>query len=218
MPADKLCALCHKRKAKRYCPGIRDSICAICCGTEREVTVDCPFECPYLRESRRYEAEKPSNLREIPFPDVVVEDGFLHENEQFIGQIGYQLLRYGLDNPRTVDNDVQAALDKLIKTYETLSSGIYYESLPEESAQIGAFRHVKQFLDEYQEKERKRGGLARTKESDVIRALVFLYRLAKVHANGRPRGRAFIDFLRQSYPQAAASAEKQPSGLIVPGR
>lgn len=216
MPAVTLCAICHKRKGKRDCPGVRGTICTICCGTEREVSVDCPLDCPYLREARRYEAERSVPPPQIPFPDVEVGDGFLAENEQFIGQMGYRLLRYAVENPRTTDNDLQAALEKMIRTYETLASGIYYESLPEEASQIGVFRDVKSFLEEYQKKEQRRGSVVLLKESDVIRALVFLSRLAAVRSNRRPRGRAFIDFLRQSYPEAASL--KEESRLILPGR
>src|SRR5712671_137700 len=150
-----LCAICHKRKAKRHCPGVRGEICAICCGTEREVTVDCPFDCIYLKESRRYDWKKSPPLDSLPFPETEVTEGFLAENEQFIGQIGLVLLNYALENPKTTDHDLKGALEKMVRTDETLSSGIYYESVPEESSQIGLFRAVKTFLDEYQEKQRK---------------------------------------------------------------
>src|SRR5690242_19951460 len=135
-----LCAICHKRKAKRHCPGVRGEICAVCCGTEREVTVDCPFECMYLRDSRRYDWKKATAPESLPFPEVEIGDNFLAEYEPLIGRSGYEILRYCLENPKTADRDVQRALASMVKTYEILTSGIYYESLPEESAQIGVFR------------------------------------------------------------------------------
>lgn len=216
MAATALCAICHKKKAKRYCPGLRDSICPTCCGTEREVSVDCPLDCLYLRESRRYEWEKAAPPAELPYPEVEVGDHFLAEHKRFIGEMGYRLLHYALENPRTTDNDVAKALEKLIRTQETLASGIYYESLPEEGSQIGVFREIKGFLDELQEKARQKGTVAPLREETVIRALVFLCRLAAVRSNRRPRGRAFIDFLRQLYPEAAPV--KEESRLILPGR
>ena len=215
MAATALCAICHKKKAKRYCPGLRASICATCCGTEREVSVDCPFDCVYLRESRRYEEERAGPPPEMAFPEVEVRDAFLVEHEQLIGQIGFQLLRYATENPRTTDNDLLGALDKLVRTYQTLSSGIYYESLPEAAGPIGVFREVKKFLDERQEQERKKGSITPLRENDLIPALVFLHRLATVRSNRRPLGRAFIDFLRQTYPEATRKEEPR---LIVPGR
>src|SRR2546422_5223162 len=48
-----ICPICHKRKAKRFCPARGDSICSVCCGTEREVTIDCPSDCPHLIASRQ---------------------------------------------------------------------------------------------------------------------------------------------------------------------
>jgi hypothetical protein len=154
---------------------------------------------------------------QIPFNEIEIPDTFLYEHEQLIGQIGYRILRCAVENPPVVDNDVLEALDKLVRTYQTQSSGIYYESLPESHHAIGVFREVKKLLDDAEEKARKAGSLAALKNSDVIRAFVFLYRLAMVHANKRPRGRAFLDFLRQTYPEAAVPAQ-QESRLIVPGR
>jgi hypothetical protein len=195
---------------------VRGWICAQCCGAEREVTVDCPFECVYLREARKHEPGQTPMVENMPFPGVEVSDAFLAEREQLIGQIGLRMVRYALEHPKTVDNDLQAAMEKLVKTYETLSSGIYYESLPDEGSQIGLFRDVKKFLDEYQEAERKKGGLMPIKESDVIQSLVFLSRLGVLHSNQRPRGRAFLDFLRHLYPEAAIRPDEPK--LIVPGR
>jgi len=219
MASATLCAICHKRKAKRHCPGVQGEICAQCCGTEREVTVDCPFDCSYLRESRRYEADKVKlHAEDIPFPEIEVPDNFLYEHEQLIGQIGYRMLRYALENSRVVDNDVMDALDKLTRTYQTQASGIYYESLPEGGHAVGLFRDVKKFLDEREEKQRQLGGIAAPKTSDLIRAFVFLLRLAMIHSNRRPRGRAFLDFLRQTFPEEAKAAAPEESRLIIPGR
>ena len=212
-----LCAICHKRKPKRHCPGVRGEICAVCCGTEREVSVDCPFDCIYLHDSRRYDWKKAQPPESLPFPEVEIGDNFLAEYEPVIGRIGYEILHYCLENPKTSDRDVQGALASMVKTYETLSSGIYYESLPEEGSQIGVFRAIKAFFDEVQKKQQEKGIVAGLKEQDIIRSLVFLARLAAVHDNKRPRGKAFIDFLRQTYPGATVAAQKQESGLIIPG-
>ncbi len=215
MPAATLCAICHKRKPKRHCPGVSGEICAICCGTEREVTVDCPLDCVYLRDSRRYDWKKAAPPASLPFPEVEVGDSFLAEHEPLIGRIGFELLHYALENLKTTDKDIQGAIASMVRTYETLSSGIYYESLPEESSQVGVYRSLKAFLDETQKKAREQGHVAGFKEADVIGSLVFLARIAAVHDNKRPRSRAFIDFLRQTFPNV--DAKKEAPRLIVPG-
>src|SRR6266481_4069353 len=53
------CPLCSSRAGKRYCPAIAEQICAVCCGTKREIEIDCPSSCSYLKASRSYELEKP---------------------------------------------------------------------------------------------------------------------------------------------------------------
>ena len=219
MATAALCAICHKRKPKRECPGVHGAICPQCCGTEREVTVDCPLDCSYLRESRKHDAERmtapPELYKEMPYKEVEVPDRFLYDHEQFIGQISIQMLRHYLANPSVTDQELQAALDKLIQTYQTRQSGIYYDSVPESGAAAGVFRDVKTFFDEI-EKKSQQDASASVKDGDVIRALVFLYRLAVVHNNHRPRGRAFLSFLRQTFPEVAAA--KEESRLIIPGR
>ncbi|OFV96763.1 MAG: hypothetical protein A3F68_10910 [Acidobacteria bacterium RIFCSPLOWO2_12_FULL_54_10] len=214
MPAE-LCAVCHAKKAKRHCPGLGKSICPTCCGTEREVSIDCPFECSYLRDSRRYDQARPAERPAFAFPDIEIGDSFLHEHEQLIAKLSIELLVYALSNPRTTDHDILAALEKLVRTYQTLSSGLYYESVPEDHTQAAIFRDVKKFLDELQQQEQQKGAIRPLKESELLRSLVFLHRLGTVRTNRRLRGRAFIDFLRQMFP-AAAPTKDEPR-LIVPG-
>ena len=60
-----LCAICGVRKARRFCPGVRGNICTLCCGTEREVTVDCPLDCEYLQEAHRQDVDTRSSPVEL---------------------------------------------------------------------------------------------------------------------------------------------------------
>jgi len=196
-------------------------ICPQCCGTEREVSIDCPLDCTYLRESRRHDAEKLTALPEMPYKDVEVPDRFLHEQEQMVGAISIRLIRHHLENPRVTDNEILEGLEKLIQTYQTQQSGIYYESLPEGGPAVGVFREIKGFFEEIEKKAHQQGvvapGFTAVKDGDAIRALVFLFRLATVHHNRRPRGRAFLSFLRQTFPEAAAAqAAREESRLIIP--
>jgi hypothetical protein len=222
MAAEILCAICKKRKPKRACPGVKGDICAQCCGTEREVSVDCPSACIYLRESRKYEREKPTKLAELPFKEVELSNNFVYEFEMFIGQIAYHLMDYALKNPRTVDPDIIEALDKLVRTYQTEQSGLYYESLPDSPGAIGVYRELKTFIDELQKKVQERGSVGGVKTGDLIRSLVFLVRMARVNTTERPRSRYFIDFLRATFPEqslqqeAAKASEEDTSRLIIP--
>src|SRR5579862_4740896 len=77
-----LCTVCQKRPAKRFCPALGEKICPICCGKEREVTIDCPSDCPYLISARRYEAEhrKPLSQEELPYRDIEFSPDFVYEH------------------------------------------------------------------------------------------------------------------------------------------
>src|SRR5438128_11618349 len=43
-----LCPLCGQRKARRGCPALNQTICAVCCGTKRITEIACPAACGYL--------------------------------------------------------------------------------------------------------------------------------------------------------------------------
>src|ERR1035441_6424798 len=59
------CSICQTRRSRRFCPGVRGEICSLCCGEEREVTVDCPLDCEFLREGRRHEKAPARNPAEF---------------------------------------------------------------------------------------------------------------------------------------------------------
>ena len=75
------CAICEKRPPKRYCPAKGEKICAICCGREREVTIDCPSDCPHSdrRAPLRGGASQATDGRRYPYRDIVVREDFVYE-------------------------------------------------------------------------------------------------------------------------------------------
>src|SRR5882762_8630571 len=99
------CAICETRRPRRFCPGVRGDICAICCGTEREVTVSCPLDCEYLREARKH--DRPPLLDEAAMPnrDVKVTERMIEENEPLLSFLSSALLRAALETPGANDFD-----------------------------------------------------------------------------------------------------------------
>jgi hypothetical protein len=59
-------------------------------------------------------------------------------------------------------------------------------------------------------------GTATLPEKEIFQILVFLLRVGKSRTNGRPKSRAFLDFLRAQYP-AEADLKKEESRIILPG-
>src|SRR5512140_3384823 len=104
------CPLCEQRSGKRFCPGVNGYICALCCGQAREITIDCPFECPHLQEAYRYEPQKSEEPAEPAYKNHEVSDSFVDDHQDFIGNLAMQLLM-GASTQGFIDVDLRAIID-----------------------------------------------------------------------------------------------------------
>lgn len=216
------CALCEQRKEKRFCPAVHGRICAQCCGEQREVTLDCPSDCPYLRQAREH--EKPRSLQDLDpavlFLQVEIAEGFVYEHEPLIVGLSYALARRIRADRSLNDADLIAALTSISKTYETLvNSGLHYETPVTGLGQQAIAAEIQKMVKEYRETETKHLGYSRLREGDVLRALVFLLRMGLGRTSGRPKSRAFCDFLKGQFPENAqtiATPDEAGSRLITP--
>ena len=216
------CAICEKRKEKRFCPAIHGRICPQCCGEQREVTLDCPSDCVYLQQAREH--EKPRSMRDLNpadlFVQVEVEDQFLYQHEHLLMGLTFALSKSVRADRSLNDVDLIAALTALTKTWETLvNSGLVYESPIASPAQQAVVAEVQNMVKEYREAEQKHLGYAQLRDSEVLRALVFLVRMAHGRTSGRPKSRAFVDFLLAQFPEKTsgiAAPEEAGSRLITP--
>lgn len=211
-----MCAICGIRKPRRFCPGVNGEICAICCGTEREVTVSCPLDCEYLQEARR--REKPAAIEEsaIPNRDIEVTRRLVEQNAPLLDSLGAALIHTALEIG-AIDADVREALAALVRTYRTLESGVYFETRPTGTFAGAIYETVQQASREFRSEEQRRLGITRTRDADVLALIVFLQRIELDRNNGKPRGRAFIDSLRGYYSNpGSALAPTTSSSLLLP--
>jgi hypothetical protein len=125
MPERPTCAICAKRRPERFCPAKGEKICAVCCGKEREVTLDCPFDCAYLIAAHRYEQEhrKPLAENEIPFPGVEFSPNLIYQRESFVSGLAFTMSQFAAQNPALTDESALTAVTTLAETYRTLISG-----------------------------------------------------------------------------------------------
>ena len=117
------------------------------------------------------------------------------------------------------DADLIAALSALTRSYETLvNSGLHYESPIAGRIQQAVVADVQAMVKEYRETEHKHLGYSRLREADVFRALVFLVRMAYSHTSGRPKSRAFADFVVGQFPEkpSGVAAPTETSRVIIP--
>ena len=180
------------------------------------MTVDCPLDCVYLRDAHQHEKIEPADPGKFPNQDVRVTEEFLREHEPLVLFVAHTLMEAALATAGAVDFDVREALDALVRTYKTLESGVYYETVPTNPIAANICRLVQQGMEEFRKHEPEETGMTRTRDADVLRLLVFLQRLELDNNNGRKRGRAYLDFLSGFFPEQPGEQAPAGSSLIVP--
>lgn len=216
------CALCEIRKEKRFCPAVHGRICPQCCGEQREVTLDCPRDCPYLIQARAH--EKPRPIDQIDqsslFLDIEISDQFMYEKEHLLMGLTFALAKAAHADRSLHDQDLIAALSTLTAGYRRLvNSGLHYGQPLTSDAQRRIAAEVETMVKEYREAEQKHVGYSSLRDSDVLNALVFLVRLAHGRTSSRPKSRAFVEFLFTQFPEkesAVLTPQEAGSRIILP--
>jgi hypothetical protein len=208
------CPICEVRKPKRFCPAEGKKICAVCCGTGRETTIDCPSDCAYLMAARRYEREHRQSIPadQLPFPETRIPADLVDARQDVVLLLGQALVE-AAGETRATDDDALTALTAMAETYRTLQSGILYEQAPAGTVARELYGRLAKTLEDYKQAQTERVGFPNLKDSEVFGLLVFLLRLGKQEINERPRSRAYLDFLRASLP--ARKSGPEPSRIIT---
>ena len=219
MAEKSICPICNKRRAERYCPAKGETICAVDCGTEREVTIDCPADCAHLLAAHRWEGSHPKSHflpeNELLFPDVVLPPDVIQMRGATLSGLGHAMLLYSLEQRSLTDADVFAATQAMAETYRTLLSGIYYEKPPGGAVAAGLYAAIAKFIEDEKKREAENPQIPALKNSELFHLLVFLLRFGRMRSNGRPRTRAFIEFLRGQFPPEMGLKQEGPR-IIMP--
>jgi hypothetical protein len=190
----------------------------VCCGTEREVSLDCPPDCTYLIRARQQEGEHrpPVPRAEVPFAGVEIPAGVVDLNRHLIGVLATAILGFAQQTPSLTDADTAVAFAALAESFRTLSSGLYYEKPPEGGPPRALYAHLAEAVKKMREEQSARAGFPAAKDSDIYYTLVFLARVLRSRANGRRRCRAFLDFLRAQFPRTTPETTAEAPRIIVP--
>ena len=207
------CPLCSERSAKRFCPAKQTMICAVCCGTKREVEIDCPGSCVHLKAGRSYESERKQLDAEVLARAKAFNQSFLNEYGPFLELLGRAVAEERLSSPWLVDADAMEVYKALNATMKTLSGGIYYETLPEGTAGQSLFRKLRTFLDALMSPgpEAQHRPL---RVSEILGLLDFLLLAVSVNSSGRPRSRQYLDWLTRA--SGVSEPPPESSRLILP--
>ena len=209
------CPICQKRKANRFCPAKSQTICSVCCATEREVTIDCPSDCPHLVASREYEeGRRDVDWSNLPFADIRVSPSAFRGHEGLPDALAFGICEFAAEHRELVDSDAIAALQALAETYQTLAKGVYYEKPLDYRLQHELYNHLKEVIATFKKEEAAETGLHALRDGTVRDALVFFTQVGATRTNGRPKARAYLDFLRREFKWQGRD-EAAGSNLVI---
>jgi hypothetical protein len=141
------------------------------------------------------------------------DNSFVERYQHVLAAVNASVVEERLSSPWIVDNDVLEVYKSLASTMRTLSSGLYYESLPEGAVRLSLFRRLKEVFDGLMKPD-PAGEHRVLKASEAVEILGFLVLVAQVNSSVRPRSRRYLDWIAETfgYPQP----QQQSSGLIIP--
>ncbi len=193
------CAICGQRKGKRYCTARGEDICPQCCATEREVTINCPYECAYLRESRRHE-RRSFDESSMPHRDVQLDPAFLEKSELVLMLMAAFLNKALRGAPNATDGEAREALEAIISAYRSGS-----EVTPEGAVAAGIVERFREPMREFVKelKNREEGTFA---DEVFFQVAVFMARVAYGYDNQKPNCRAYVHYLRETFPEGSSAS------------
>jgi hypothetical protein len=151
--SDLRCPLCGARKARRACPALGRSICAVCCGSKRLVEIACPSDCGWLRAAEQHPPAVVQKRQERDLGFIYRAIGMLSERQARVLLYLQALIqqRSLAALPPLLDQDVAEAARSLAATFETAAKGILYEhqasSLPAQRLMVDLRRGLQELAE-----------------------------------------------------------------------
>ncbi|MFI5322931.1 MAG: hypothetical protein ACHQ6U_05240 [Thermodesulfobacteriota bacterium] len=129
------CISCGNRKAKRYCPALRASICPVCCGEKRGVEINCPLDCVYYVEGQKQQQLKVmyQRLRKEGAVSYVRRAELYNRNPEVFAKIEKIFAHAFRVNSKLRNEDVVSALGLVKSTLDTEKKGLIYQHQSENS-------------------------------------------------------------------------------------
>jgi hypothetical protein len=127
------CANCGQRKGNRLCPGLKASVCSLCCGTKREKEIFCVDACEYLKKGKDYQLRREID-RKIS-SDLQAEKADVFEMDEvaaFVMALERFFIDQFYDDRETRDNPISEALTKIYAFQKGIIPGLEGENKFEE--------------------------------------------------------------------------------------
>lgn len=211
------CVLCDQKKGKRFCPAKNGLICPQCCGEKRVLELDCPENCEYLKAGRDHEVDDYGRRLRAMDPDIA---GVLREalgaHQDVVARLEYVLARERLSDRNLTDNDVIAAVDVLLETYQTELNGVLYEKTADDLRVEGLRRALRESIEKLRNEEPENRGVidvqsTRLSLSGAVTCLKFVKNMAASFLKDRESLSGYVDFLARLAPR-----EERRNSILMP--
>jgi hypothetical protein len=216
-----LCPLCRTRKARRSCPALGQTICAVCCGTKRLTEIACPGDCVYLASAREHPAAVVRRQQERDVAVLLPTIQHLTERQyQLFFLLQTAIARHKPEGfARLVDDDVAEAAAAMAATLETAARGVIYEHGTQSLVAQRLVTEMKALLAELREQGAK---VYDGETAIVLRAIEQGAREARMRAEGGDVAylTLMMRLLQHKGGQSSSEPAAAPGGggpsLIVP--
>jgi hypothetical protein len=167
-----------------------------------------------LKQAREYDRFRPELFEdERWFAHVQVEEDLLDAHPVLVEYLVESITQSALRNSSLRDRDVIEALTALVRSFETRTNfGLHYEPTRPSLAQQALIQELREVIGDYDEEGQEMGD-PYLHDSDALKALVFVLRLALDRSSGRPLSRGFLDFLRTEFKK---DGSKTGSRIVLP--
>jgi len=180
-------------------------ICTVCCGTEREQSVNCPLRCEYLQQAHQFETHaEPEN---VPNLDIDITESFIEEHEFLIVLLSAPIAKLVEQEPAITDHDMREALAALVNSARSLQSGIVYDQVPTNPYAAMVCDAMRSELESLRRRAAEADEEATITDKQVLGVYAFLQRLEYSWNNGRRKSKAFLDLVTAPFRGAAADPQ-----------
>ncbi|MBP1695945.1 MAG: hypothetical protein H6Q41_1133 [Deltaproteobacteria bacterium] len=128
------CATCSERQGDRFCPGLKASICSLCCGTKREKEILCDGACEYLKKGKAYQLGREIEKKVTSDLQAETSDVFeMDEVAAFVMALEVFFVDQFYKDEEVSDNHIYEGLTKIYASQKGILRGLEGENKSEES-------------------------------------------------------------------------------------
>lgn len=213
------CTRCNKRKAKRFCPALGQSICSLCCGQLREKELHCPSDCPYLSKHKSYQEKRIIERKHTPHPRQTFEEEDILKDERMAWlafHIEAPLKEYAEKNPSLNDKDALLALEYVRSKTEKDKGHILMlnDNLkPQEDLGEAVYQMIEQC--KYEGRVIIPGKSQTYSKEEKLKVLDRIILTAKYSARGNLEGRSYLQAVKERFSKIQDMSQ-QKKVLTIP--